>query len=342
MTRHPARKLLLLLALAIALAVPPAALAKRPGGTTTATARVFAPNPVATLQDQSLRDHKDADYPALQAAYAWVTLTDLDGSGFLCGAWACIVSETGAPAYETDGTYDYGRDDDRFEQVMAYYWITASQRYIQSLGFGTTYPGINMDSQAIRINQWGVDNSFATTHPKDEMRMGKGGVDDAEDAEVLLHEYGHQIHFSQSPAWFDGGDGGAMSEGFGDYWAATVVDVLAPTPDPACIMDWDATSYDPTAPHCLRRLDSNRSYDARTGRVHTDGTIWSQALWEMRQAVGPTLSDTAILLAQFDQRGPTMPALAADILDALDGLGATPAQLVAARAAFVARDILEP
>jgi hypothetical protein len=39
-------------------------------------------------------------------------------------------------------------------------------------------------------------------------------VDDAEDAEAILHEYGHAIHFSQKFS-FDG-EGGAISEGFGD------------------------------------------------------------------------------------------------------------------------------
>ena len=333
--------MLLVATLAALVALPSAVVAKQPAGIgSTAAARVFMPNPVASLGDQSLTDQKDADYPALAPAYVNVTLTDLDGSGFLCGRWACVVSETGNPAYEPDGTFVYDRHDDRFEQVMAYYWITESQKYIQSLGFGTTYPGINMDSQAIRINQWGVDNSYATDHPKDEMRMGKGGVDDAEDAEVLLHEYGHQIHFSQSATFFDGGDGGAISEGFGDYWAANVVEILTDTPDPACIMDWDATSYDPTAPHCLRRLDSNRSYATdRRNQVHFDGTIWSQALWEMRQAIGPTRANTAILLAQFGQDGPTMPSLAADIVAQVQAkYGA--ADAAAARAAFEARDIL--
>jgi hypothetical protein len=341
MIRPRTHSLLLLAALAAIVALPSAVVAKQPAGIgSTATALVFMPNPVAALDDQSLRDQKDADYPALQPAYETVTLTNLDGSGYLCGDWACVVSETGKPAFEPDGTFFYGRDDDRFEQVMAYYWITESQKYIQSLGFGTTYPGINMEPQAIRINQWGADNSFATTHPKDEMRMGKGGVDDAEDAEVLLHEYGHQIHFSQSATWFNGGDGGAMSEGFGDYWAATVVESLTTTPDPECIMDWDATSYDPTAPHCLRRLDSDRSYETdRRFQVHFDGTIWSQALWDMRTAIGARDADTAILLAQFDQTGPTMPELAADIVAVVADLyGAADAAL--ARDAFEARDIL--
>jgi zinc metalloprotease ZmpB len=341
MNRLRPRPQLALLAIVLLLTIPTLAAAKQPAGIgSTATARVFLPNPVATLGDQTLTDQKDADYAALQRAYRWVTLTDLDGSGFLCGRWACVVSETGAPAYEPDATFDYGRHDDRFEQVMAYYWVTASQRYIQSLGFGSRYPGVNMDAQAVRINQWGVDNSFATTHPKDEMRFGKGGVDDAEDAEVILHEYGHQIHFSQSATFFDGGDGGAISEGFGDYWAADVSDIVAPTPDEACVADWDATSYDPTAPHCLRRLDRNLNYlTDRRGEVHFDGMIWSQALWEMRSAIGATRADTAILLAQFGVAGPTMPSLASRIVAQVQATYGT-SYANQARAAFQARHIL--
>ena len=53
---------------------------------------------------------------------------------------------------------------------------------------------------------------------KDEIRLGKGGVDDAEDGEVILHEYGHAIHFSQNFS-FASSEAGAISEGFGDYWA---------------------------------------------------------------------------------------------------------------------------
>src|SRR5678816_2285497 len=70
---------------------------------------VFLPNPVADLQDQSLTDQKDADYAALAPAYHRVTLTNLDGSGYLHGDWAFVVSETGNPAFSTNGTYDYNR-----------------------------------------------------------------------------------------------------------------------------------------------------------------------------------------------------------------------------------------
>ena len=243
-----------------------AAIAAKPGpGTSTGTGSVFVSNPVEDLNDQSLTDQKDSDAAVPAAAYHTVTLTDLDGSGYLRGRWAEIVSETGSPAYSPTNSFVYTRSQDEFEQVMAYYWITESQKYIQSLGFGTgRLRPVNMEPQRLRINQWGLDNSFATTH-KDEIRLGKGGVDDAEDGQVITHEYGHAIHFSQNFS-FASLEAGAISEGFGDYWSVTTTEVvrqklgLPALSDPACVADWDSTSYDPTPPHCLRRVDSDLHY----------------------------------------------------------------------------------
>ncbi|HEY6584795.1 MAG TPA: hypothetical protein VIZ29_08105, partial [Gaiellaceae bacterium] len=210
-------------------------------GQTVGTGTVFLPNPVADLQNQTLTDQKDADYPALADAYHGVTLTNLDGSGFLRGAYANILSETGNPAFSPTNDFNYRRDDDRFEQVMAYYWITEAQLYIQRLGFGTTLRPINKESQDVRIGQLGYDNSFSTD-TKDELRFGKGGVDDAEDAEVILHELGHAIQDSQQTPFGFGFtvESGSIGEGFADYWAVTVSNVIAPTPDPACVADWDS------------------------------------------------------------------------------------------------------
>ena len=342
MTRLRGRPLLALLATLLLLSIPALATAKQPAGIgSTASARVFWPNPVASLQNESLTDQKDADYAALQPAYHWVTLTDLNGTGYLCGRWACVTSETGTPAYEPDRTFDYGRHDDRFEQVMAYYWITVAQNYIQSLGFGSTYPGVNNRSQLVRLNQLGYDNSFATDHPKYELRFGKGGVDDAEDAEVILHEYGHAIHFQSSPTFYGPGEeSGAIGEGFGDYLAADVTNVFAPTPDPACVADWDSTSYTRGPVHCLRRLDEPKLYPGDLdGEVHDDGEIWSHALWNLRTALGHVHADTAILLAQLGQDNPTMPSLAQDIVDTVRDLYGN-AEANAARAAFRDRQIL--
>ena len=330
---------------ALAIAMPAVAVAKPPTGCTSATGLVFMPNPVASSGGYAgLEDNKDADSAALDAQRVRVTLTGLDGSGYLRGQYAVVVTETGNPAYETDCTYDYSRSDDRFEQVMAYYWVTKSQEYTRGLGFTQSsgpWREINGDQQRVRINQWGVDNSFATTQPKDEMRFGKGGVDDAEDGEVILHELGHQIHFSASATFFATTEAGGISEGFGDYWAATVSEwATGGEPDPECIAEWDSISYTAGPIHCLRRLDRNLKYPTDiTGAVHRDGQIWSHALWNLRDAIGPTRADTAILRAQFDWTGTTMPDLAQRIVNAVNDLYG-PGRAGQAAAAFAERGIL--
>src|SRR5512132_3431249 len=305
-----------MLALAAVWATGTASAANPGPGTATGTGSVFVPHPVQSLGDESLTDQKDADAAVPPAAYHDVTLTYLDGSGCRHGDYATVVSETGNPAYSPTNTFRYTRHQDEFEQVMAYYWVTQAQRYIHTLGFGVTRRAINNRPQALRINQWGQDNSFATDHPKNELRFGKGGVDDAEDGEVILHEYGHAIHFAQNFS-FASEQAGAISEGFGDYWAVTVGDVVSrtlsvPALEPlACVADWDSVSYTSTVPHCLRRVDLDLRYPADlNGEVHHDGQIWSRALWDIRQALGNVRADTIILQGSFDFPGTTMTELA--------------------------------
>ena len=341
------RRLFLPLAVAaiVLLLASSALAAKPPSAGSTGTGSVFVPNPVQSLGDESLTDQKDADAAVPAAAYHDVTLTNLDGSGFLRGDFANVVSETGNPAFSPTNTFRYTRHQDEFEQVMAYYWVTQAQRYIHSLGFGETRRPVDDRPQAVRINQFGQDNSFATDHPKDELRFGKGGVDDAEDAEVILHEYGHAIHFAQNFS-FASEQAGAISEGFGDYWAVTVSDVVSRSlgvPERErlpCVADWDSTSYTSSVPHCLRRVDTNLHYPADlNGEVHHDGQIWSRALWDIRQALGNVKADTIILRGSFDFPGTTMPDLANRTVAAARQLYGT-AAANAVHQAFAARGIL--
>jgi zinc metalloprotease ZmpB len=301
MTR-PAKLAIAAAALCAAIA-PPAAAKPTPTGST-APAQVFFPNPVQTLRDESLTDMKDANYPALAAAYRRVTLTDLDGTGTLAGAYAKVESETGTPARNAGSGFIYTRDQDQFEQVMAYYWVTQAQRYIQSLGFGSTLPAVNKRQQLVRINQFGGDNSFYRNGTKKlTITYGKGGVDDAEDAEVIVHEYGHSVQDDQVPGFGSTLEAGSIGEAFGDYLAVTVSSAV--TKDTSfqepCVADWDSTAYTPGPIHCLRRLDTTKHYPEDVeGEVHADGELWSGALWRARQLIGnTTLTDKVIIAAQF-------------------------------------------
>ncbi|MBE3015928.1 M4 family metallopeptidase [Microbispora sp. NEAU-D428] len=291
------------LAAAVAGAAATPATAQAGAYAATATATVFAPNPVQQLGLQDLADAKDADRPEFGPAYTKVTLTDLDGSGTLTGRYVRVKSSTGAAAKAAGGAFPaYHRDVDQFEQVMGYHWVTTAQHYIQSLGFGSTLRPVNERQIELRINQYGSDNSFFR-EDKANITLGKGGIDDGEDAEVIVHEYGHSVQDGQVPGFGTTLESGAIGEAFGDYLAVAVSSWATGVPtrtDEACVADWDSVSYSP-APHCLRRLDGTKHYpeDVR-GEVHADGEIWSRALWDIRRALGDRKASTLIIEAQFD------------------------------------------
>lgn len=332
----------------LALATP--AQAAKPGnGQSTGTGAVFMVNPVQSSGDQSLTDQKDSATAVPADQYRNVTLRNLDGSGRLVGSWANVRSSTGDEAYSPTNTFVYDRRDDRFEQVMTYFWMNQAQEYLQSLGFGSTLRPVNKESQDARIDQFGADNSYSWDK-HDYIRLGKGGVDDAEDAEVIVHEYGHAVHDSQVTGFGVGVDAGAIGESFGDYLAVTVgLDAAKDygwpvAANPACVMDWDATSYDPTAPHCLRQIDLDLKVADRVQRVHFDGQIWSRALWDIRQgyvALGLTTEDwdRTLVDSQFDYAPDTTWAAAAraTYAKALASDGAAAAAVV--KDGFAARGI---
>ncbi|MEV7519406.1 M4 family metallopeptidase [Streptomyces sp. NPDC091371] len=304
--------------------------------------RVFMVNPVQSSGDQTLADAKDSAASVPASAYATAALRNLDASGGLSGKWARVRSDTGTSAKTADAA-SYNRRDDQFEQVMAYFWVNESQEYLQGLGFGTELPGANDRVQPVRINQWGADNSFFTDK-KDEIRFGKGGVDDAEDAEVIVHEYGHAVHEAQVPGFGSSPEAGAIGEAFGDYLAVEVgTHAVARygwtrTADEACVADWDSITYS-EAPHCLRRIDGSKVYADRVGEVHADGEIWSRALFDIRGALGARTADRVIVNAQFGFAPDTSFTDAAlkTIATAERMYGASAADAV--RAAFKARQI---
>lgn len=265
------------------------------------TGKVFDPNPVVSQQNQSLTDGSDAASAVPAAAYKSVTLKNLDGSGYLRGTAATIINKPKGKqpaAYSPTNTFNFTRDDDRFEQVNAYYAVDQLQTYLQSLGF----TNVNNEAQDLSINTTTADNSYFT-YPDDVITLGTGGVDDAEDQEVVWHEYGHAVHYAQVPDYGTNHDSNSIGEGFGDYLALTMSQAnsadTATTPW-ACIMDWDSVSYTSTTPHCIRRADTGKTLADETGSVHADGEIWSHALYEINKAFGPAKANKIIIEAQFN------------------------------------------
>ena len=304
----------------------------------TGRGRVFDPNPVAKLQNQSLRDRNDSPSAVPTSAYTTVNLRHMSRDRTLVGRWVRVTNPK-RPTSSTN-TYLFRRGAHSFEQVNAYYAIDRAQTYLRSQGIR----GANSSQQRISTNLISDDNSFYDPFA-DSITMGAGGVDDGEDVEVIWHEYGHAIQDAQVPGFGQSVQAGSIGEAFGDYLAADLSATTAtgtPRVPTACVADWDAVSYDPTPPHCLRRVDNNLTYpDDLTGQVHDDGRIWSRALWDIRSDLGSRKANRVIIEAHFFMHPSIgMPRAAQVTVSTAQRLyGASTARLV--RQAFVDRGILE-
>lgn len=267
-------------------------------------ASVFFADPIGRTGNLNLTFPVPAQDPLvalLQGARFPVVLTELDSSGQLDGKYATTNLTTAFPRAKSstlDFTYDW--DDPHFREAMTYYWVTECAHYLGQLGFG------NVLASRIVINVDGTpdDNSW---YLNGTLTFGTGGVPDAEDAEVIFHELGHAIQDAQVPGLLN--DGGeevrAISEGFGDYWAASYFAGLGPQGEAWDVFfdKWDGITVHPASggnPPYLRRLDSSKKYPGDlVGEVHEDGEIWSACLWKIRKILGKDIAAKAILESNF-------------------------------------------
>lgn len=245
------------------------------------TALVFDPNPVVTSGRSDLRDGMEVDeYRRL------VTVPRLDNSGYLRGSLVETLTDRPPDAREPGFFFAYSSRDPRFEEAMAYVFGDRSLARADSLGFTGLFPR----ALRLRLHATEADNSWYS-RPMREVVLGDGGVDDAEDADIILHETAHALHDALVPGFGDG-DTRAIGEGFADFWAASL------TGEP-CIGDWDATSY---SPPCLRRVDEPATWPAwLNGQPHHDGAIWSRLLWDLRGRLGRVDAERLALAALLEQ-----------------------------------------
>ena len=257
----------------------------------------FDPNPVVSEQTLNLPDAGDGNYDALTAARFDVTLENLDppqgGRYYLSGTYV-NTDPTSNRANEADpNDFHYNRQNDNFEEVVVYYQINECHDFYESLGFDN----IMNFSIGVDVNGTTDDNSWYSPWNR-QLTFGSGGVDDGEDCDVVIHEYGHATQHDQVSNWGQTHEGGSMGEGFGDYLSVAYAHPVFNDWDEAQVFDWDLGPVDHFWPG--RRVDRNKHYpEDMTGGVHADGEIWSRCLWDIQNAIGYDITARLVLESHF-------------------------------------------
>lgn len=286
--------------------------AEIPAESKSGNAQVFDPDPKTEMGNDTISDSSPAS--TFEKAYVQRILPDIslsNGVYKLAGPWAKIIDfdpPTAAPSTTKDGVWKFTRGQEGFTDAMTYFHLDQSQRYIQSLGFKDA-TGIQfgpMEADADGAN--GDDNSYFMPSTN-RLAFGHGCVDDNEDSDVILHEYGHALHYSINPNW-GGGDTGAMGEGFGDYWAASYSysSIKGQLFHPERVYNWDAGGCWPGRglDAVDAKYDFGTSYSAHssiTGGRQSD-ELWSTPLFQAHMAlraldIPRSEIDTIVLEAQF-------------------------------------------
>ncbi len=273
---------------------------------------VFDPDPLtragADYGNQGFTDNGDACSPQLTDQLVDRTLQDITVSGnvaSLAGPLVVITDFEGPldGTFPQTGSTSFQRDrcDDGFEAVMAYHHIGQSLRYAASIGYPITpiqyAGGVQVDAHG----QNGDDNSryFGSTG---RLTFGEGGVDDAEDPDVLLHELGHGIHDWLTVGNLCNNEG--VSEAFGDYWALSYNRSTGFwSPDDAqynWVFQWDGHNE-----FWAGRITntSDRYPDDLSSDIHRSGQMLSSTLMRIWEELGREKTDRIALEAMASLDG---------------------------------------
>ncbi len=287
----------------------------------TGTGKVFIPSPTVSLGMDSLADSAS---PFPEAAYISVPLPYLNDAPntALVGTYAQVPSDQ-VGGRTTNATLDFSglrrntvNTDAFFNQENGYWAISYAQDVFQSLGYSPATTPTPNGVMAYSLQYYAhksphfpnnTDNSHFSPDNRSgtgtgHLCFGTGGVDDAEDQEIVWHEFGHAMLHSQRPGTAQNQNNEGVGEGTGDVLAGILSKKVASnrTYD-VTVGEWDATSYNAGgSPHpFLRKLDNPTLWVNRPSEVHDAGEVWSHPVFDYNQQVGTDTGLDVMLQAQF-------------------------------------------
>lgn len=283
----------------------------------TIKASVFRPDPSTKLKrpyGQGISDRQDSNSVLLTAALDTIQLLvkfendtfQLKNNWFRMGEFSLPKK---ALARLTTNNYCFTRDSAYFEEVNVFYHLNLFRSFIDSIGFS------NLANYQLKVDAHGMDglDQSAYSPGLDILSYGIGNVDDGEDANVIVHEYGHVLTHSALPFGNSGMERKSVEEGICDYLAGSYSKSINQW-EWQKLFKWDGWNEFWSG----RNLLSTKHYPENlVGQIHRDGEIFSSALMNIELLIGRAITHK-ILMTSFSTLVPnlTMPQAAFLFLEA--------------------------
>jgi hypothetical protein len=265
---------------------------------------VFDPNPIVSSGDLTLSSKSSV--AKLNAQRVPVKLLRLDpapadGRLRLDGAWVHMedfakpnLTEPSSPT----GAFVFNATDRDFLDVMVYFHIDRFQQYVQA-----TLDLPRMGSSSVRADPQGENDADGSTGSGTGLSFGAGGVADASDAMIVLHEYGHFLQDAARSGSSIGNFPSGVAEGFCDFLAAVYYDDkhANPAATRGHMFSWDANPVDGFWEG--RRYDrammlSGPAFENLGG--YERGEVWCSTMFELYRKLGGDSSRAARRAAARD------------------------------------------
>jgi len=189
--------------------------------------------------------------------------------------------------------FTFNRSNKAFEEINIFYHINSFQNYIAELGYGSLH------SQKVIIDAHGnsgADNSFFTNTPSPRLIFGDGGVDDGEDASVVIHEYTHALSNFASPNTNIGAERQAIDEALGDYFSSSYYSDFNDFTK-GQVFPWDGHNEFWNG----RLSNSDSTYESLdlSKTIYINAEILSATLMDVFEVLGKETTDKLVLETMF-------------------------------------------
>jgi Zn-dependent metalloprotease len=260
------------------------------------TGKVFNPDPLTSANvgyGGAYQDSSDADIVVLNNQRQTKSFkASFDGTTFsLKNQYIELRDNNGdaiLPVTSTSPVFDFTRHQSGFEDVNAFFHLSLQSDYIRSLGFNAT-------SQLVYPDPHGgtADNSFF--NEPNTIYFGTGGVDDAEDADVLIHEYTHFVSYTAAPSTNSGLERNSIDEGTCDYFAASYSKAIS-SYNSTKLFNWDGNPpfWNGRVVNTTKHYPQNVS-----NNIYKDGEMWSATLMQIHDELGKATTDSLVLQTMY-------------------------------------------
>ncbi len=212
------------------------------------------------------------------------------------------------PAWSITPVFNFYRSNNFFEDVNAFYHLTNYTNYLTQKGFINLLDNIVIDAHSFN----GGDNSaFDPAAIPYTLEYGTGGVQDAEDGQVVVHEFGHAMSQVASPNTVIGSERSSMEEGNSDYFCVSYSRTFNNF-NWEKVFTWDGHNefWDGFV------AKTNKKYPKDlTNNSNDDREIWNSALMCIYEKIGASVTDSLVMLhLPLQAVNTTMPQMARVLL----------------------------